>query len=81
MAKNTSKEKDESKTRKKEKKMRYGVFNESYKETPVVVIREVDKEGEIIDPNKFPIVSFGKTKLKAIVSCSEQLAEALEELE
>ena len=65
----------------KAKKTRYSVFLEEYKGTPVVAIREVDKKGNILDKDKFPILSIGKNKLKAIVKCSDLLKEALNQLE
>ena len=78
----SSKSKSKSKEEKpKSKKVRYGVFPEEYKGTEVVAIREVDKEGEILNPEKFPIISIGKTKLKAIVACADDLKEALDNLE
>lgn len=66
-----------SKKESKEKKKLYGVFEEEYKNTPVINIFEVDKKGRKVGEKPFPIVSMGKRKWEIVMSCRKEIKEIL----
>lgn len=70
----------EKKKPKAKKEKQYGAFKEDYKDTEVIVIREIDDAGEA-NTDVFHIASMGKRKWSIILSVIDQIEEILETMD
>jgi hypothetical protein len=66
-----------SKPESKPKKKLYAVFEEEYKNTPVINIYEVDKKGEKVGEKPFPIISMGARKWEIAMAHRHEIKEIL----
>ncbi len=55
------------------------VFTDTYKGHPVISIWQVDESGSKV--GSYPVISFGKSKAQAIISCFDQIESAFKSIE